>query len=499
MFVVLALQTNGFCKDYFLTIGGGYDPSGNQASLEANVLFFQQVVRERHPTSANHQIYFADGFDDKDDLQVLAPKPKADSPARELLNSVFDLDRDRIMYRDHQIPNIDGALNPIAIGTALKKLSEQLKDGDRLIIYVTAHGSAAKGKDAFNTSITCWDKKPLSMKSFSGWLEQVPVKVPVVMIMAQCYCGGFANTIFVDGDPKSGLAKGLRVGFFAQRHDLPAAGCRPDIQNDEEYSSYFWGAFLGRSRTGKPVEQVDCNGDNRVSFAEAHAFAIVASKTIDIPLKTSDAFLRQCSRIAGYDLDDDGSTNEIGESNPKAEDLYYMSGTIDEIAALGALEQRRMVLGLAKQLGISLSSDVSEVFLQSEKQSEIFRQSSRGGRRGRNSRRRDFRTEIVTQWPELEVPAKWSQFELLKPAASESFLEQLRKLPSYETYQQSQADRLKMTENATNAELKDVQFRRLIHSLETIIYAQNLPFVASPEEIQKYKDMIVIEATFFDR
>ena len=30
-----------------------------------------------------------------------------------------------------------------------------------------------------------------------------------------------------------------------QQHDLPAAGCRPDIEHDEEFSSYFWGAIAG--------------------------------------------------------------------------------------------------------------------------------------------------------------------------------------------------------------------------------------------------------------
>ena len=59
-------------KDYLLTIGGGYEPAGNQASLEANVLFFQRVVREKYPGPVEHQIYFADGFDDQDDLQVMA-------------------------------------------------------------------------------------------------------------------------------------------------------------------------------------------------------------------------------------------------------------------------------------------------------------------------------------------------------------------------------------------------------------------------------------------
>src|SRR5580700_11049376 len=47
--------------DYFLTIGGGYNPSGNQASLEANVVFFQQILDDKHRGSRRHDIYFADG------------------------------------------------------------------------------------------------------------------------------------------------------------------------------------------------------------------------------------------------------------------------------------------------------------------------------------------------------------------------------------------------------------------------------------------------------
>ena len=63
-------------KDYLLTIGGGYEPAGNQASLEANVLFFQEVVSEKYPIGVEHQIFFADGLDSQEDLQVIAPSPE---------------------------------------------------------------------------------------------------------------------------------------------------------------------------------------------------------------------------------------------------------------------------------------------------------------------------------------------------------------------------------------------------------------------------------------
>ncbi|MDZ4853049.1 MAG: hypothetical protein SGI77_27490 [Pirellulaceae bacterium] len=489
----------GFSNDYFLTISGGYDPSGNQASLEANVQFFQRVIRERHPAPSKHLIYFADGFDTAHDLQTLAPKRKSESPAMELLNSVFDLDRDRFDYRNHQVPDIRGALNPPDIRNGLEEISEQLTDGDRLIIYVTAHGSAAKGNDPFNTSITCWKKRPLSMKSFSEWLEQVPDGVPVVMIMAQCYCGGFANTVFVEGNPEKGFTSGLRVGFFAQRHDLPAAGCRPDVENDEEYSSYFWGAFLGRSRTGKPASKVDINADGRVSFAEAHAYAVIASQTIDIPLTTSDIFLRQYSRIAGYDDEDNHEVNEDASVPDQAKRLLYFTGTVEEIAARGNAAQRFIVLELAKQLEIPRTTDITKVTLMSEAQHEQFRQIRRFGRRGRGSRRRDLLGEIVAKWPELESPDNWSTVEVLKSNQSEAFLEQVRQLDNYEPFQQSLADRNQATKDRTNAELKEVQFRRLIHSLETILYAQNLNWVADPKTIDKYRAILAIESTSLDR
>ena len=288
-------------SDYVLTIGGGYEPAGNQASLEANVLFFQQVVKEKFSSTVQNQVYFADGSDAQEDLQVMLPKAAAASPAIELLESVFALDRPKLIYRNHEVPNVRGPISPKSIRSGLDEIRERLVEGDRLFVYVTAHGSPASGKDIMNTSITCWRKQPISMKTFAGWLDQLPSNVPFVLVMAQCYCGGFANTIFEGGDPSNGLASAVRVGFFAQRFDLPAAGCRPDIANDEEYSSYFWGSFMGRSRTGKPAEDVDCDLDGRVSLAEAHAFAVRASKTIDIPLKSSDILLRRYSRIGGYE------------------------------------------------------------------------------------------------------------------------------------------------------------------------------------------------------
>ncbi len=147
----------------------------------------------------------------------------------------------------------------------------------------------------------------------------IPAEVSCVSIMAQCYCGGFADAIFDGGDKKNGLSQRLQAGFFAQQHNLPAAGCRPDIENDEEFSSYFWGAMVGRSRTGEPFLGVDENRDGKVSFAEAYAFTVISSRTIDIPLRASDRLLRVYSRLDPMVRDVEMDEAELGGEEDRDE------------------------------------------------------------------------------------------------------------------------------------------------------------------------------------
>ena len=58
-----------------------------------------------------------------------------------------------------------------------------------------------------------------------------------------------------------------RCGFFATVHDRKAAGCTADIDeaNYQEYSTYFFAALRGKTRTGTPITPPDYDGDGRVS------------------------------------------------------------------------------------------------------------------------------------------------------------------------------------------------------------------------------------------
>ena len=176
--------------DYFLTIGGGYSRTGNQASLEANVVFFQQVLAEKHQGPRQHTIFFADGDDPAADLQVLAEKPKpseSKTPATDLLAVLHrrggSEGEQKVTYRNHKVPQIAGALDPKLVRGNLETLAKTARSGDRLIIFVTAHGSEGKKDEAFNTSIDCWNNRKIQAREFAGWLDKLPADLPVVMVM----------------------------------------------------------------------------------------------------------------------------------------------------------------------------------------------------------------------------------------------------------------------------------------------------------------------------
>ncbi len=504
--------------DYFLTIGGGYNPSGNQASLEANVVFFQQVLDEQHRGTRSHDIYFADGDEPAADLQVLsAKKPRLDRPATDLLAALHRRrGAEQVEYRNHRVPNIAGALDPALVRVRLEAIAKNAQRGDRLIVYVTAHGSEGDKADRFNTTIDCWNEKTITARKFTGWLNELPSSVPVVMVMAQCYCGGFGHTIFNDLDEDKGLATQLRAGFFAQQHNLPAAGCRPDISHDEEFSSYFWGAIAGRSRNGVPITGCDIDENGVVSFAEAYAHAVIAGHTIDIPLRTSDVLLRTYSRMTLADVDASSpqpnvnpATDKDSEPEPKQKqnpsatapgvtdrpqsNRSSLTGPLQTFVDEGRPVSGRIVTGLSKGLGFTLQDDAASVVAAYDAHRKNTRRPGQGGRRRPGSGRRELLQEITDKWPELGDAKHWEESPLLKPDNQEQLLAELKQLPAWKSYDQRRQQNAESEEQSERHELREVQFRRLINTLETIVLEKHLPTVATPEVVERYRQLIRLE------
>ncbi len=484
--------------DFFLTLGGGYNRSGNQASLEANVIFFQQILTEQHQGVREHKVFFADGTDPGEDLQVLADKPQtSDMPATDVLAALHRRgNRQQITYRNHRVADVTGPLDPELVRAELDTLAKIVGDGDRLIIFVTAHGSEGDEDDPFNTSIDCWDRREISAREFAGWLDQLPIELPVVMIMAQCYCGGFGHTIFTDLDEAQGLSTHLRAGFFAQQYDLPAAGCRPDIEHDEEYSSYFWGAIAGRSRNGVPTQPRDLDNNGVISFAEAHAHAVITGETIDIPLRTSEVLLRSYSQLApSAGTTDNASLDPVDDTGPVTDELLHlttMSGSLENLLIDCRPVVSHIVTELAKTLEISLQDDIA-TWIDRDQDRPSDRRPPGRGRNRRGSGRRDLLQEVAGKWPELGNPREWSKSPLLHADNQATLLAELQALPSWTAYDQRRQQMATADQASDREELRSVKLLRLIYAVESIVLDKNLPLVATPQVVAKYEQILALE------
>ncbi|MCH5373647.1 MAG: C13 family peptidase, partial [Planctomycetes bacterium] len=251
-------------EDHFLSIGGGYSPTGNQVSLEKNVLMFQGLLARQHPEGVSHDIFFADGNDPARDLQFFDPASEVPR-VHQLLAEVFQQTRHLDdQYRSSSIENVRGASSRENLQRWFDQQGPRLKPDDRLFLYVTAHGGrATDSKKPHNTVLYLWNAQRVTMQELATWLDKIDAQVPVVIVMVQCYAGGFADVIFHEGDPAKGFTAANRCGFFATVHDRGAAGCTADINEDDyhEYSTYFWAAIGGQTRTGQPIPPPDYDGD----------------------------------------------------------------------------------------------------------------------------------------------------------------------------------------------------------------------------------------------
>jgi len=490
VFGMVCRSSRAWGTDYFLTLGGGYNPAGNQASLEANVLFFQAILDERHAGPRVHDVFFADGNDPRPDLQVLAAKPdRQPAPATEVLAALHRrLKEEAVEYRNHRVPGLTGALDPARVQQNLKSLGKTARPGDRLFVYVTAHGSEGPDKDPFNTTIDCWNQKKITAREFTRWLDVLPDSLPVIMVMAQCYCGGFTHSIYRDLDRKLGLAPQLRIGFFAQQHDLPAAGCRPDISNDDEFSSYFWGALAGRSRVGVPITTADRDGNGEVSFAEAYAYAVIASPTIDIPLRASDALLRDFSRLGPVT-----TGNEPASALAPVNEVRTLTGPVSGFVRRGDATTGRIVTELCRALDCSLDDTVQDVLAKSEESRRNRGRRPFDPRRRSGSGRRELLQQVRDKWPELADPEHWHESKLLAPANQEALFAELQNLPGWQAFDDRRKQLQETSRQAERRELKDVQFRRLIQTLEIMVLAENLPRFADAKIQARYQDMLKLE------
>lgn len=469
-------------KDHFLTIGGGSSASNNQVSLEKNVLYLQRFLHSAGLDSMPHEILFSDGVAGSRDLEFY---DQSVEPPRvnELLAEVTNYEQGLItQYRPHVIPHLWGASGRQSIGKWFDTIGTKLQDDDRLFIYFTGHGGHGQGKPPINQTLAMWNEDGMPVKEFSGLLDKLPAKVRVVLIMVQCFSGGFADVLYTDADANKPLSPRNRCGFFATIPTRTAAGCTSDVdeENYREYSTYFWAALYGQKRSGEKIEKPDFDHDGKISLAEAHAYSLIHSETIDISMKTSDAFLRKFSK---------GTPKE-------AVDLLTSESDFDRLLTAASPSDKAVLTELSKILQLD---GVKRVQAARTKSSDIERQrrdlekkkQKLGG--DREQARRTLAMRLETRWPELR---NW-----LNPRAAKIMTEEADQIVKYIESSPRYPDFRKLSDEVENTDkqLDDldrtwVKCQRFIRTAESVSLAANLPKLVKEEIVDRYKSLVEAES-----
>ena len=279
-----------------LIVGGGPEKEYNQVAIESNVRYVCRLL----PPNTARTILFADG--NQDSATVLYDEEaKALSPGEQILTLLLRgpnaLDDNPSHYRKPNLGALDGPSRPDAIEKAFAQLSQEADaDPKRAhLLYFTGHGSSNQ-QDRENNHYDLWGKRQaLSVRELAAHIARLPKETPITVVMVQCYSGAFGNLLFEGGDPKGEPADRDIAGFFATIKERVAAGCTSEVNEAEyhDFTSYFFAALTGIDRVGRKVTGVDYNRDGRVGMDEAFYYTIANDRSIDVPVSTSDVFLRR--------------------------------------------------------------------------------------------------------------------------------------------------------------------------------------------------------------
>lgn len=311
----------------WLAIGGGADPVSNQVSIEQNLALAAEVL------GPQGVLMYAGGIG-RSPVHELGQVPERDVHAR--LGALFaPRDGRRANYRPTR-------LNPHAAATAedasaeLRRLVRRSAEPPLLLVII-AHGEP--GKTARDNRVPLWGGGALEVGALGEQLDAIASPRPLRAVITTCFSGGFGELVFADADPAKGATEHDRCGLFAATWDTEASGCdpNPDRRAQESYGLHFFRALEGKDREGSvlPIEELDHDGDGKVSLLEAHTRARVASRAFSVPTTTSERWLAHAAPKLGseapFDLPEEDAViaalgEELGVSDEIAGRRRYGDG-----------------------------------------------------------------------------------------------------------------------------------------------------------------------------
>ncbi len=497
---------------HVVTFGGG-PPSHNQISLERNVEYFRRVLAGVGLGDVRHDIYFGDGGARRS-VQSRLPDGDDQRLAR-ALGMIFMNNGDADMrYTKVRLPGLVGPSSVSNVDAWFDVVGRSLPPGDRLLFYFTGHGGPDEAnRDAPRNTTLVMPGFPnaLPVRDFTAQLDKLDPGVDVTLVMVQCYSGGFANVIYNEGDPGRGFAAHPRAGFFSTIPTRTAAGCTPDVDEEDyhEFSTSFFEAILGETRTGRAVAKPDFDGDGRTSYDEAFAHVLLTSNTVDIPTTTSDRLLRDRSRFAKGPDD-------------QARGLLPQDAPWSTVLAAASASQRAAMEGLSRDLGLDGEDRLSKARSKArdldpergnrrrgrgddpepaEEQDDHGPTAAQGpppggpgrGGRGPSPAVARLRAALVDFWPELAVPFHPDVPRILAEEGAE-IRRVLEAQPDYRAFSGRIARRTPdPAALARSPERRWVKHQRLLERADAVILGANLSRLGDAESLGVYRRLLELE------
>jgi hypothetical protein len=269
-------------------IGGGYKLESSQGQIEENVRWLQRTL-PKHVKSLD--VFFGSGTDEKTHDVVYWDNSARNSDQRNPLADVFDSPASEwVRYKHNQVnPNM-GSTEKSNLVLKLEDYLPKIQSNNFLLVYNGHGGYGGFNKTQFN-NLLLWNSTELNVGEFRNLLDKTPQNTTSRFVLTQCYSGGFYDAVI-----SNERVTPNRCGFMADAENLEAEGCELGINKDDfrDYTTYFFAALDGKNRYEEPlIFDPDKDGNQKISFQEAHFYALEAAMSSDLSRSTSEIFLER--------------------------------------------------------------------------------------------------------------------------------------------------------------------------------------------------------------
>ncbi|MFO1435789.1 MAG: hypothetical protein U1F34_05310 [Gammaproteobacteria bacterium] len=272
-----------------IIIGGGPNLKESQGQIEQNVVWLQAILPR-----LGYQIdmYYGNGNESGDDVtyvDVDAPNIDLRMPLAEVFETAG---YSQAIYKHHDVKDVLGSTREEELTPALEKTFAALTPGSSILLVFNGHGG--EGHDVYtDNTLDLWGSSAITVAELDQIFDKAPERSTIHFVLPQCFSGGFASLMYRPPGTKR-LSPQNRCGFMSQDPHRGAEGCDLDVGHVDyrDYTTYFFAALAGKSRNDDSLaSDPDLDRDGRVSFLEAHWYALRTAVSDDLPRSTSEVFL----------------------------------------------------------------------------------------------------------------------------------------------------------------------------------------------------------------